>query len=61
MNKVYFPDNPENTNLIEWYLLYFWIALTIKFKMTGQNGSQTMKKLKKKCFEQDGLNREIKY
>ena len=61
MNKVSFPDNPESTNLVEWYLLYFWIVLTIKFKMTGQNGSQKHEKLKKVvCFEQDGSNREIK-
>ena len=36
MNKVSFRDNPESTNLIEWYLLYFWIVLTIKFKMTPE-------------------------
>ena len=47
MNKVSFPDNCKSTNMIEWYLLYFWIVLTIKFKMTGQNGSQNWKTEKK--------------
>ena len=47
MDKV-FPDNPDSTNLIELYLLYFWIVLTIKFMMTGQNGGQNFEKLKKR-------------
>ena len=48
MNKVSFPDNFESTNMIELYLLYFWIVLTIKFKMTGQNGSQNYEKTENK-------------